>query len=385
MKCSHCGNILSPGSTYCTACGTSTAAPATPADAAPDAPRGAGDFTQPGGLPASAPPRRAQTAFYGRYGSRGNVVLPSPSSLSVTTLTASDEGKNALVPPLASTISPAPIPPISAPVKAITPTLPPKPRRPLAGRLVALGGILVLLALLGSLSAFGYNVYKKNLTETRATAAADTRLQATGTAAAQASATASALLFTDTLASNANGWIENGTTAFFTNGQYHLHNPNPTTTFDSYYQQQLFDNFKIQITVTAYTNANPGADVPYAYGLILRADPTTPANKYVFFVSPAGTYDFARHDANSSFNNGWTDLSPTPWASSSAIHTGKGATNTLTVIANGANFTLFINGQPIETDTDTSGPFVSGWIGVVVEGADMEAGFSNLHVYGPGA
>ena len=243
----------------------------------------------------------------------------------------------------------------------------------------------MVLVLLISLSAFGYNAYKKNLANTHADATADAHLQATASAGAQATATASVPLFTDTLSSNTNGWMDDGTNAFFSAGQYHLHNPDPTTTLNAYYQQQVFDNFKVQITVTADTDANPNADVPYAYGLILRADPNTPTNKYVFFVSPAGTYDFARHDGDGFFNNGWSDLTATPWASSSAIHTGKGATNTLTVIANDNAFTLFINGQEIEVVTDTFGGFASGWIGLLVEGADMEASFSNLQVYGPGA
>lgn len=243
----------------------------------------------------------------------------------------------------------------------------------------------MLLALLVGLSAFGYNAYKKTQIEIRATATADARSHAAATAAAQATARARALLFTDSLATNTNGWIENGASAFFADGQYHLHNPSPTLTLDSYYQQQTFADFKVQITVTAYTDANPNADVPYAYGLILRADPNTPANKYVFFVSPAGTYNFARHDAFGFENNGWTDLTAAPWASSSAIHTGKGATNTLTVIASANTFTLLINGQQVEVVTDAAASYQSGWLGVMVEGADMEAGFSGLQVYGPGA
>ncbi|HEY7356220.1 MAG TPA: hypothetical protein VH590_07130 [Ktedonobacterales bacterium] len=384
MTCSNCGNTLAPGSTYCPVCGALTAAPELQA--------GEGTAAQP----ASAARLQARTAFYGRYGMRGNVALPQPSSLALpTTSSPPDQAKSAPSPTLTSAPAagsvgtsagavPAPVISTSDPGAAITTTiLPPRLRRPLAGRLIALGGVLTLLVLLVGLSALGYNAYKKDQIELRATATADTRLHATATSAAQATATASVPLFTDALASNTNGWIANGATAFFANRQYHLHNPDPAMTLNSYYQQQTFDNFRVQVTVTAFSDANPNADVPYAYGLILRADPNTPANKYVFFVSPAGTYDFARHDDGGFLNNGWTDLSETPWASSSAIHTGKGATNILTVIASDGSFTLFINGQPIETVTDST--YTSGWIGLMVEGADMEAGFSNLQVYNPGA
>lgn len=406
MQCANCGNMLTPGSTYCPACGAAAAAPATPAGISPDPQPGEGGATQPESIPVSSQQFRARTAFYGRYGARGNAALPVPSSLtlptsrppgdevsSAPTLTsaavsvAAPAVSQASAAPAASQTSAAPVPrlPTSAQLSAITLPLTPGHRRPLAGRLVALGGVLLLLALLVGSGAFGYNAYRKAQVETRAAATAAARLRVTATAAAQATASASALLFSDSLATNTNGWIENGASAFFADGQYHLHNPSPTMTFDSYYQQQVFDNFKAQITVTAYTDANPNADVPYAYGLILRADPNTPADKYVFFVSPAGTYNFARHDASGFENNGWSDLTATAWASSSAIHTGKGATNTLTVIASDNTFTLFINGQQVEVVTDANASYQSGWIGVMVEGADMEAGFSGLQVYGPGA
>jgi hypothetical protein len=376
MKCSNCGNILSTGRAYCPVCGAVTAAST---DSAPEAKSDQG-MAQPASVPVSAPPVRAQTVFYGRYGMRGNAALPQPSSLAVPTSSApAAEGEST---PSSTLATEPPARPEAARASAAL-LLAPRHRRSLAGRLIALGGMLLVLALLVGLSALGYNAYKKGQIEIRATATADARLHATATSAARATATAGVPLFTDSLASNTNGWTQNGTTAFFANGQYHLHNPDPSMTLNSYYQQQTFDNFRIQITVTAYSDANPSADVPYAYGLVLRADPATPGNKYVFFVSPNGTYNFARHDEGGFLNNGWSDLSATPWASSSAIHTGKGATNVLTVIASNDTFTLFINGQQIEAINDST--YTGGWIGVMVEGADMEAGFSNLQVYSPGA
>ncbi len=391
MTCSKCGNTLSPSSTYCTACGASVAAPATPTSSTSAAP------------PASAPytnqPLRARTAFYGRYGMRGNTPLPAPSSLTLTTTRPhTDEPKGASLataaaPPAAgpsaepaaakTSAAPAPAAQVSEQTKSITISLPSRLRRPASGRLIALGSIALLVVLLVSLSTFGYHAYKKNEVETRATATADARIHATSTAAAQATATAATPLFTDLLATNTNGWLEKGATAFFAGGQYHLHNSAPTLTLNSYYQGQTFDNFKVEITVTAHSDATPNADVPYAYGLVLRANPTSPGDKYVFFVSPAGTYNFARHDADGFFNNGWTDLTLTPWTSSNTIHKGKGATNYLAVIARENTFTLIINGETVEIVTDTFGSFASGWIGVMVEGADMEASFSNMQVYRP--
>ncbi len=394
MQCAHCGYTLASGAAFCAVCGAATDAPAS---AASGQHSGAGEFTQPENAAAPAQPLRARTVFYGRYGARGNVALPAPSSLSLPASHPNPDLPQSAPTPILASAPPGehPLPAISdAPASPSTPRKPAKStpvpiaarrRREITGRLAALGGLLALLVLLTSLSTWGYRAYTKGQVAARATATAAAHLNATATAAAQASATASAPLFIDSLASNTNGWMQNGSTAFFTNGQYHLHNPDPTMTLDSYYQQQVFDNFKAQVTVTAYTDANPDADTPYAYGLILRADPNTPADKYAFLVSPTGTYDFARHDADGVLNNGWTDLSAVPWTASSAIHTGKGAANTLAVLAIDNTFTLFINGQQIEVVTDPSDSYTSGWIGLLVEGADMEASFSNLQVYGPGA
>jgi hypothetical protein len=394
MQCSHCGNSLSPASTYCSACGAATAAPSAPAGASTITPSANGQPERS----AHSPPLRAQTAFYGRYGTRGSFALPAPSSLATPTPSQIGDAGSALAPqapagldalptPPGTASAPAASTPDAAPGPAPARTAPPALRlhSPLAGRIIALAAVILLLAMLTSLGVFGYRDYKINLAEIRAATADAHDARARATAAAAAQATATALLFSDSLARNTNGWAEDGSTSFFQGGQYHLHNPDPTMTLNAYYKQQTFDNFKAEITVTAYTSANVNADVPYAYGLILRADPNTPGDKYAFLVSPAGTYDFARHESlyNNVWNNGWTDLVAAPWTSSLAIHTGKGATNTLAVIANGDSFTLFINGQQVEVVNDAA--YSSGWIGVMVEGADMEAGFSNLRVYGPGA
>ena len=411
MECATCGNSLAPGSPYCPRCGASMAptAPAGPNGAAGQtegsATNGWNDLTYQSG-----PPRQARTAFYGRYGSRNSFASPAPSSLTpsispqltlpqhgaavgVTTEPAPTQPGNVAA-LTASNPTPAALPSRgpalltndlaqpSAPARTLAP---PRAQRPFAGRLIALGSILLLIALLAGIGVFGYRTYKTNQAETRAAATASAHANATATAVAQARATATAPLFIDPLTSNTNGWMEDGTYSYFQNGQYYLHNPDPAQTFNAYYEQQTFSDFRAQITVTADTNADPNSSVPFAYGLVLRADPTTPSNKYVFFVSPNGAYDFAHHDENAFFNdNGWNDLIPVPWSKSSAIHTGKGATNTLMVLAVGNTFTLFINGQQVASVNDSSAGPASGWIGVMVEGADMEASFSNLRVYGPG-
>lgn len=407
MKCANCGNTLSPASTYCTACGASVAASPLAAPAPVSQPTGE-QSGQPEVTPyGSNQPLRAQAVFYGRYGTRGGMALPQPSSLTPTAAPTQAAAGNTLTPStapgpqsepvsasassgsqpaVASSRPPAVLvasPPETTP-RSVT-VLPPTHHRPVTGRLLVVGATLLLLVLVIGLGASGYQVYKKSQAEAQATATADARAQATATAIAQASATARAPLFIDPLTGDANGWMTDGKTSFFQGGQYHLHNPDPTMTLNAYYEQQSFDAFRVQVTVTAYTDANPNAYVTYAYGLILRADPTMPGDKYVFFVSPAGTYDFERHDVYGYYNNGWTDLLPTPWPSSSAIKTGKGASNTLAVLANGNTFTLFINGQMITSVSDPAGTLGSGWIGLMVQGADMEAGFSNLRVYGPGA
>src|SRR5690242_16075768 len=141
---------------------------------------------------------------------RGSAALPQPSSLALPTSPApGDKEKSTLSSTLASdpsigstttraSAAPVPVPPIGKPGTATTALpLAPGHRRPLAGRLIALGGMLLVLVLLVGLSALGYNAYKKGRVELRATATTDARLHATATAAAQATATASVPLFID--------------------------------------------------------------------------------------------------------------------------------------------------------------------------------------------
>lgn len=433
MQCLVCGNSLLPQSRFCPDCGSPVSTTSAPTETPPPAQGEATAITrQPETVYAVPPAQRAQTAFMGRYGP-GNPPLPTPSSLTfsasnqenttagvasalVTTAKqpspAPDDPTLPSVPVISAAPAPTPagppsqgnpLPTLTPPPPALAPgtpseatqiIVPPggRPTRlrsivenPLTGRLIALVATLLLITMLGELGTFGYRVYKKNLADQQATATTQAWQRATATGAAQATATAKVVLLNDPLTTNANGWSETSGSAFFQGGQYHLHNTDPNKTLNAYYQGRIFDDVKAQVTITFLSDASPNASVPYAAGLVLRADPTTPGNKYVFFISPDGTYNFARHDDGSFYNNGWTDLTLTPFASSNTIHTGKGATNTLTVIAKGSTFTLFINGQQVETVSDQSNPFTSGWIGLMVEGADMEAAFNNLLVYGPDA
>ncbi len=431
MQCLVCGNSLLPQSRFCPDCGSPVSTTSAPTETPPPVQGEATAITrQPETVYAVPPARRAQTAFMGRYGP-GNPPLPTPSSLTFSASNQENTTAGVASAPVTTTNQPGPAPddptlpsvPVisAAPTPAVSstqgeplPTLAPLPpalapgtpseatqivippggsptrlhrlvESPLTGRLIALVATLLLIAMLAELGTFGYRVYKKNLADQHATATTQAAQRATATGAAQATATAKIVLLNDPLTTNVNGWSEASGSAFFQGGQYHLHNTDPTKTLNTYYEGRLFDDIKAQVTITFLSDASSHTGVPYAAGLVLRADPITPGNKYVFFITPDGTYNFARHDDGSFYNNGWTDLTLTPFASSSTIHTGKGATNTLTVIAKGSTFTLFINGQQVETVSDQSNPFTSGWIGLMVEGADMEAAFNNLLVYGPDA
>src|SRR5690348_2905210 len=98
MKCTNCGNRLSPGSSVCAVCGAPTAAQTPPVPGLQGSPQGA-EGAQPGNGSASQP-RRPQTAFYGRYDMRGNAVLPAPSSLAIPTPSASPESAASVTSPI---------------------------------------------------------------------------------------------------------------------------------------------------------------------------------------------------------------------------------------------------------------------------------------------
>jgi hypothetical protein len=89
------------------------------------------------------------------------------------------------------------------------------------------------------------------------------------------------------------------------------------------------------------------------YGLVLRHDGT---NYYLFIVSEHQEYAFFLR------NNGeWTTL--IDWSSTQAVHPGQ--VNTVAAVADGSDFSFYINGERVGGATDST--LTSGEVGMAIE------------------
>lgn len=135
--------------------------------------------------------------------------------------------------------------------------------------------------------------------------------------------------------------------------------------FPSY--PQNFIDFVLEV------DARPVIGENLTYGLIFRS---LSDSKYVFWIWPNGYYHLVRV-----IDDQWRWLAA---GSHNAIHQGY-QTNQLKVEADGPHISLFVNGQPLETVTDTG--LQGGQVGVIVRHEDyqdqnkiVEARFDNIEV-----
>jgi hypothetical protein len=155
---------------------------------------------------------------------------------------------------------------------------------------------------------------------------------------------------------------------YFENGKYHLN----VDQYNSYRAVSFGQNYNNSILeVEATQEAGPNDNI---CGVIVRKADWN--NYYLFAISGDGYYCMAKLQ-----NNTW---SPTSWIwkKSGAIHTGN-ATNLISVVSDGDNFSLYVNN--IGVDNYTDGSFPSGMIGLAAgtlytPGA-AEIGFDNLKVW----
>ncbi len=166
------------------------------------------------------------------------------------------------------------------------------------------------------------------------------------------------------------GYQATGTNCSFTNGVFHVIEPNPHRFYYCVANKTNFSNFIFQVQMTIL-RGNAG-------GIIFRD--IGPENNYFrlyyFGIGQNGTYNLQRfvHDPAHSSNqlvNG----------QSTFIKTGSGQTNLITVVARGNNIDLYVNQRYIASVTDST--YAQGEIGLAAEdqGDPTEVAFSNAQVY----
>ena len=204
-----------------------------------------------------------------------------------------------------------------------------------------------------------------------ATRTAVTRLSPQQVALATANAiTSAAPAVVDDLSTDfIGGWYVDNTSCTFVGGTYHVIVKQADFLQTCESSTFSFDNAALQVDVSLLSGSNAG--------LIFRANDQ---QYYDFGIDNQGEYFFRRHDPNDA--GGGTIIDLIPGTKSPAIAPGK-RKNTLLVIANGSDFKLFINGNFVGEQRDSSyiGGQVGFGVGTLSSVSTGEASFSNFKEY----
>jgi serine/threonine protein kinase len=165
------------------------------------------------------------------------------------------------------------------------------------------------------------------------------------------------------------GWYVDNTSCTFVGGTYHVIVKQANFLQTCASSIFSFDNAALQVDVSLLSGNNAG--------LIFRANNQ---QYYDFGIDDQGKFFFRRHDSVGSGVGIMTDL--IPGTKSPAIAHGK-KKNTLLVIANGSDFKLFINGNFVGEQQDSSyrGGQVGFGVGTSPSENTGEASFSNFKEY----
>ncbi len=254
-------------------------------------------------------------------------------------------------PPPGDPYTPLPLPATPAPLA-----------KPSSVRTILLVAV-ALLVIVGGI--IGASVVSNNIATNNgyATATADAQAAIDATAQAQATATVVAanpdpysppgtLALLDTLSdSSTSVWSANTDTSFggqcqFASGGYQVSQEPPSKNYICD-EQSAYSNFTFEVQMTI-TQGDCG-------GLDIRNNSSN-SNLYFFQICQSGTYALYKYTSNSNS----TSLAS---GSSQSITTGMGQANTIAIVANGGNFTLYVNRQQIDTASDSD--YTQGTIGLI--------------------
>ncbi len=208
----------------------------------------------------------------------------------------------------------------------------------------------------------------------------------------QASPTATVIL-EDALNQNVHNWpfATGGSRLFvFKNGAYHITDNDDTNMAVAILPDApaplLSDT--LSYTLTMQEIKGDDTSINNQFGIIIRYNQQTKGGKvvtqfYAFEVrnTSGGEYQFWKFNSSASNNNNWTKI----WSKGfgKEYHQGHGAkaVNTLKVVADGKNFTFYMNGKKVGTAKD--GSIATGSLGLLVNLKGTEVAFSNLLVTTP--
>lgn len=209
------------------------------------------------------------------------------------------------------------------------------------------------------------------------TANATATITARNEMAALQAATKNPPVFQDALKKNDNHWIVDGKTVLFAADGLHIRKIGASAAVGTNAPGQLNLGHVAATVDICILDGSAGDLAGLRFFVTANEDGTQ--DYYSYSTSTDGRYEFWFHHERT-----WTFLRS---GYSNAIKLGRGATNTLTVLADGAKkeAILYANGQYINTVTlPEKGP-TSGNVGMVVIDGGVDARYSNFAVYDAGA
>ena len=156
--------------------------------------------------------------------------------------------------------------------------------------------------------------------------------------------------------------------------QYHILNKLSTSYRAVLYNSHDYSDFRLTVTGTLAHGDNPSDDY---YGVVIRAA-SNQSSFYLFEINKSPNGDYGQYTFYRKENDVFTSLVSNDVPS---MHFGIGKSNTITIVAQGDNFTFFVDNKEVGKTVDTSKSALStGNIGLYVEGGNIEVPFSGLFI-----
>jgi len=182
-------------------------------------------------------------------------------------------------------------------------------------------------------------------------------------------------IFSDSLSGQSNHWTTHPGRVYYQGGRLHLYNPSATALVvvdDPAQASQSAMAMRVDITLA---RGRPGDLAGLRFFVTNNADGTQ--SYFTYLISPDGQYNLwlNQHGEWDTIISGYTP----------ALKDGLGQTNTLGVLANGAQglITLFVNGKfvtQVRLDPNFARP-TDGTMGLIVLNAGVEAVYAHYAIY----
>lgn len=166
------------------------------------------------------------------------------------------------------------------------------------------------------------------------------------------------------------------TAAQFVHGSYELSCKDPNSGTSSWILTEVNGDIALSATVTIH---GPVDKAGYSTAGVLFDTAGDGNTSSAFGVDESGDWTLFNFDAVKDQNNPWINVDS---GSSSAIHKGDGATNTLMVVRHGPLYLLYVNNVLMDRFYDKDHALTpGGYIGTYIDSGDISADFNDFTMY----